>query len=96
MCQQFFQTMTAFDAGTGRLRWQFNFRRGSLLDPMTFADGFVYLSLISGQIAALDPKTGKLQIVTERSDSLFFWTYPALDSLRLYGSGLAGFYALKR
>ena len=90
------ELMTALDAATGVPLWEVNLRRGSLLDPMTEKDGIVYLSFISGQLAALEPATGRILFETARSDSLFFWTYPAVDSNTLYGSAEHGFYALRR
>ncbi|MBI2796410.1 MAG: PQQ-binding-like beta-propeller repeat protein [Gemmatimonadetes bacterium] len=90
-------SLTGLNAATGAERWKISLTTtGSQLDPMRVAGGTVYLQLGSGQLAALDPVAGRLLWTTNRSNSLLFWTYPAVDSTTLFTAGELGFYALRR
>ncbi|MBI2796683.1 MAG: PQQ-binding-like beta-propeller repeat protein [Gemmatimonadetes bacterium] len=91
-----FGTLAGLEVATGAERWQIDPKRGSFLDLMTVADGVIYLAFLPGELAALDPQTGQLLWQTPSGTANTYWTYPAVDATRLFASGVAGLYALRR
>jgi outer membrane protein assembly factor BamB len=90
-------SVTAVDATTGSLIWKTTPSPvESILDPMTFDGSNVFLALLGGQIAKLDPATGTLTKLTPKSDTAYFGVYPAVDSTRLYAQTREGLYALPK
>lgn len=90
-------SVTAVDATTGSLVWKTTPSLvESILDPMTFDGSNIFLALLSGQVAKLDPATGTLTKLTPKGDSAYFGVYPAVDSSRLYSQTREGLYALPK
>ncbi|MBI3792365.1 MAG: PQQ-binding-like beta-propeller repeat protein, partial [Gemmatimonadetes bacterium] len=90
-------SVTAIDATTGSLIWKTTPSPvESILDPMTFDGSSVFLALLSGEIARLDPVSGALTKLTPKSDTVFFGVYPAADSSRVYAQTREGLYALPK
>lgn len=90
------ESLFGLDASTGTFRWLVNPHHGSTASSMTVADGVVYVPFGTGQLGAVDPTAGQILWSTTRSDSLFFWKYPAIDATRVYGAAQNGLYSLRR